>query len=67
MRRRQIQHRQRTRAQRLNFGERFLVRAVANATAGTDPDRAGFLHHRQQSRRQPPRHGFVSFPARDAV
>ena len=67
MRRRQIQHRQRAGAQRLDFGKRFLVGAVANAAAGTDPDRAGFLHHRQQSGRQPPRHGFIGLAARDAV
>ena len=52
MRRRQIEHRQRAGAQRLDFGERFLLVPVAHAAAGTDPDRAGFLDDRQQRRRQ---------------
>jgi hypothetical protein len=67
MRCRQIQHRQRTRAQRFNFGERFLLRAVPDAAAGTYPNRAGFFDHRQQRSRQPTRHGFVGHSARYAI
>ena len=47
MRGRQIEHRQRTGAKRLDFGKWFLLRAIAHATAGTDPNRTGFFHHRQ--------------------
>ena len=67
MRGRQVEHRQRACAERLDFGERFLLRTVANAAAGTDPDRAGFLHHGQQGSRKTARHGFVGLAARDAV
>ena len=67
MRGRQIQHGQRTRAQCFNFGERFLLRAVADAAAGTYPNRAGFLHHRQQRGRQSPCHGFVGFAPRYTI
>src|SRR6202011_892082 len=63
----QIQHRQRARAQRLDLGKWFLLGSVADAAAGTHPNRAGFLHHRQQSRREPPRHGFIDLAARNAV
>ena len=47
MRGRQIEHRQRASAQCLDFGERFLLGPVADPAAGTNPDRAGFLDHRQ--------------------
>ena len=67
MRGRQIQHRQRACAQRFDFGKRFLLGAVANPAAGTHPNRAGFLHHRQQRRRKPPRHGFIGLAARHAI
>ena len=62
MRGRQIQHRQRAGAQCLDFGKRFLLQAVADPAAGTHPDRAGFLHHRQQCGSQSPGHGFVGLP-----
>ena len=67
MRRRQIQHGQRTRAERLDFRERFPLGAVADAAAGTHPNRAGFLHHRQQCGRKTPRHGFIGLAARNAI
>ena len=40
MRSRQIQHRERARAERLDFGKWFLLDAVTDAPAGTDPNRA---------------------------
>ena len=40
MRCRQIQHGERAGPERLNFGKRFLLDAVADAAAGTDPNRA---------------------------
>ena len=67
MRGRQIQHGQRTRAERFDFCERFPLGAVADTAAGTDPNRAGFLYHRQQSGCEPPRHGFIGFAARNAI
>jgi hypothetical protein len=67
MRRRQIQHRQRTGAQCLNFGERFLLGAVTDPAAGTYPNRAGLLHHGKQSGRETPCHGFVGFAPRDTI
>ncbi len=67
MRGRQIQHRQRAGAERFDFGERFLLRAVADPAAGTDPDRAGFLHHRQQRGGKAARHGLIGLAARDAI
>ena len=63
MRGRQIEHRQRAGAERFDFGERFFLGAVAHTAAGTDPDRAGILHHRQQSRGKPAGHGFIGFAA----
>ena len=39
MRRRQIQHRQRTGTQCFDFGKRFLLVPVADSSAGTNPDR----------------------------
>ena len=59
MRGRQIEHRQRAGAERLDFGERFLLVPVTDAARGTHPDGAGILHHRQQRSRQSPGHGFV--------
>ena len=47
MRGRQIQHGQCAGAQCLDFSERFLLGAIADPAAGTNPDRAGFLDHRQ--------------------
>ena len=67
MRGRQIEHRQRAGAERFDFGERFLLGAVADAAGGTNPNRAGFFHHRQQRGRQPARHGLIGFAARDAI
>jgi hypothetical protein len=67
MRRGQIEHRQRTGAQRLDFGKRFLQVPVADTARRPDPDRAGMFHHRQQRRCQPPGHGLIGFSARDAV
>ncbi len=64
MRGRQIQRRERTRAKRFDFGERFLLGTVADAARGTYPDRAGFLHHRQQRGREPSCHGLIGRPAR---
>ena len=48
MRGRQVEHRERTGTERLDFGKRFFLHAVANAAAGTDPDRAGFLYYWEQ-------------------
>ena len=67
MRRRQIEHRQRTGTQGFDFSERFLLVPVADPSAGTDPDRAGLLDDRQQRGCQSPRHGFVRFSTRNAV
>ena len=67
MRRRQVEHGERARTQGLDLGERFLGAPVAHATAGADPNRAGFLDNRQQSCGESPRHGFVGFTARNAV
>ena len=67
MRGRQIQHGQRTGAECFNFGERFLLGAVADAAAGTYPNRAGLLHHRQQCGCETPGHGFIGLAARDAI
>jgi hypothetical protein len=36
---RQIQHGQRPGAERLDFGKGLLLDPIANATAGTDPNR----------------------------
>ena len=67
MRGRQIQHGQRARAEGLDFRERFLLGAVADAAAGTHPNRAGFLHHRQQCGGEPSGHGLIGFAARNAI
>jgi hypothetical protein len=67
MRRRQIEHRQRTGAQRLNFGKRFLLRAIAHAAAGTHPNRARFLHHGQQGCCQTAGHRLIRRSARYSV
>jgi hypothetical protein len=67
MRGRQVEHRERARTQRLDFGERFLLVPVADPSAGTDPDRARLLDNRQQRRRKPTGHGFVRFGARHAI
>ncbi len=47
MRGRQIEHGQRTGSEGLDFGKRLLLRTIANAAAGTDPNRTGFFHYRQ--------------------
>jgi hypothetical protein len=47
MRGRQIEHRQRTGAKRLDFRKRLLLRAIAHTATGTHPNRTGFFYDRQ--------------------
>jgi hypothetical protein len=67
VRSRQIEHRERAGAERLDLGEWFLLGTLADAAGGTNPNRAGVFHHRQQRGRQPARHGLVGFAARNAI
>jgi hypothetical protein len=67
MRSRQIEHRERTGAERLDLGEWFLLGTLADTAGGTNPNRAGVFHYRQQRGRQPARHGLIGFAARNAI
>ena len=67
MRRWQIKHCQRAGPEWLDFGEGVFLHIVANVTAGTDPDRAGILHDRQQRRRQSASHRLIGFGPRHAI
>ncbi len=66
--RRHVDGRQRAGAERLDLGEGILVlRGVAGMAARADPDRAGFLDHRNQRRRQSSGDRLIGFCPRDAV
>jgi hypothetical protein len=67
MRGRQINHSQRTGAERFDFGKRFLLGAVSQPTRGTDPDRAGIFDHRQERRGQSAGHRLIAAGAGHAV
>jgi len=67
MRGRQVKHRQRSRAERLDLGERLSLKAVAHAPRRTDPDRSGIFDYWQQSGSEPARHRFIRIRAGHAI
>ena len=67
MRGRQIDHGKRAFAERFDLGKRSLMGCVAYPAAGTHPNRAGILDHRQQCRRKATRHGFIGLCARHPI
>ncbi len=67
MRGRQIEHRERALPERLDFGERLLLQAVAHPAGRADPDRAGVLDDRQQRSRQPAGHRLIGLATRYTI
>jgi hypothetical protein len=64
---RQIEQRERAAPERFDLSKRFFLMPVANPAGGTDPDRAGLLHDRQQRSRESTRHGLVTFAPRNTI
>jgi hypothetical protein len=67
MRGRQVEHRERTSAERLDLGKRFLLVSVAHAPRRADPDRARIFHHRQQRGGETAGHRFIGTGAGHAI
>jgi hypothetical protein len=63
----QIKHRQRTRAERLDLGERLPLESIAHAARRTDPDCTGIFDHRQQRGGEPAGHRFIRSRAGHAI